>query len=273
MIISKYLKPGYLFLGILLLCLGCDKDDNTSNLPPLEEYIATNNLTTEITASGLHYIIDNPGTGRSPGQESTVRFSFVAKLTDGTVFSDSNGEQVYFNTRNFIQGLNEAIQLLKEGGSGIFIIPHELAYGTSGFQNIPGSADIIYEIEMTSVVIPVAFYIQENALSIDTTTASGVKVIIEVEGDGNHPEESSTVEIKYRGYFTDNYSFDSSGSDFVSLSLSQVIPGWREAIPVFSKGGKGKIFIPYTEGYGTTGSGPIPGRTDLIFDIELKDFF
>ncbi len=57
----------------------------------------------------------------------------------------------------------------------------------------------------------------------------------------------------------------------VVVGTHRVIQGWDEALPYFSKGSKGKIYIPSTLGYGMRGDGPIPGNANLIFDIEVVD--
>jgi FKBP-type peptidyl-prolyl cis-trans isomerase len=73
---------------------------------------------------------------------------------------------------------------------------------------------------------------------------------------------------------TDGTKFDSSrdgGLPFKS-SLGGLIEGWKEGIPYFGKGGKGKLLLPGSLGYGSSGSGSIPGNAVTIFDIELIDF-
>ena len=57
-----------------------------------------------------------------------------------------------------------------------------------------------------------------------------------------------------------------------TFPLLNVIAGWQEGIPLFSKGGEGKLFIPASLGYGYNASNGIPGGSVLIFDIELIDF-
>ena len=62
-----------------------------------------------------------------------------------------------------------------------------------------------------------------------------------------------------------------SGAGF-SFGLDGVIKGWTEGIPKFTKGSKGKLFIPAHLGYGLKDYNDIPGGSVLIFDIHLIDF-
>ena len=59
---------------------------------------------------------------------------------------------------------------------------------------------------------------------------------------------------------------------FVSLFLNQVIPAWTQGIPLIKKGGKIKLLVPSALGYGSAGSGKVPGNTVIIFDVELVNF-
>jgi FKBP-type peptidyl-prolyl cis-trans isomerase FkpA len=43
-------------------------------------------------------------------------------------------------------------------------------------------------------------------------------------------------------------------------------------IPMFGKGGKGKLIIPSHLAYGDRDQGAIPGGSTLVFEIELVDF-
>jgi FKBP-type peptidyl-prolyl cis-trans isomerase FkpA len=48
-----------------------------------------------------------------------------------------------------------------------------------------------------------------------------------------------------------------------------VIKGWTEGIPHFKAGGNGILLIPAHLGYGSGGSGPIPGGSVLVFEVKL----
>ncbi|MEI6750553.1 MAG: FKBP-type peptidyl-prolyl cis-trans isomerase [Bacteroidales bacterium] len=105
------------------------------------------------------------------------------------------------------------------------------------------------------------------------STSSGLYYVVEKPGNENHPTSTSTVTINYTGKFTDGSIFDATapGSPIV-ISLSSVIKGWQEGIPLFGKGGKGILLIPSSLGYGSTGSYGVPANSVLIFEIDLVDF-
>ncbi len=103
------------------------------------------------------------------------------------------------------------------------------------------------------------------------TTASGIKYIVIKEGTGNMPTATSNVKVHYTGTFTNGKVFDSSveRGEPIDFPLNQVIPGWIEAVQLMKEGSKYKFYIPYNLAYGERGMGPIPPKSDLIFEVEL----
>lgn len=104
------------------------------------------------------------------------------------------------------------------------------------------------------------------------TTASGLRYIIEKEGEGESPKATSQVTVHYTGYLLNGNKFDSSvdrGQPAV-FGLNQVIPGWTEGLQLLKPGGKAKLIIPANLGYGASGYPPvIPPNSWLVFDVEL----
>ena len=103
-------------------------------------------------------------------------------------------------------------------------------------------------------------------------TESGLQYQIVEAGDGAKPGVDDTVEVHYRGTLIDGTEFDSSYSrgETVSFGVSQVIPGWTEALQLMSVGSKWKLFIPSDIAYGAGGAGAQIGpNSALIFDVEL----
>jgi FKBP-type peptidyl-prolyl cis-trans isomerase len=80
--------------------------------------------------------------------------------------------------------------------------------------------------------------------------------------------------VHYHGYFTNGQVFDSSvdRGERSTFNLNQVIRGWQEGIPLFSRGGQGILLIPSRLAYGNNPRGGIPASSVLIFEVELFDF-
>jgi len=107
-------------------------------------------------------------------------------------------------------------------------------------------------------------------------TASGLTYSVLAEGTGPRPEPGMFVRVTYTGWLTDGTMFDSSryrgGSLPFTLGNKEVIPGWDEGIALMNKGARYKFTLPPELGYGTAGSGKIPGNATLIFEVELVEF-
>jgi FKBP-type peptidyl-prolyl cis-trans isomerase len=103
------------------------------------------------------------------------------------------------------------------------------------------------------------------------TTESGLQYEVITEGTGPKPAETSTVTVFYEGSLTDGTVFDSSyeTGDSVTFPLDGVIPGWTEGLQLMSVGSTYKLYLPSNLGYGSRGTGPIPGNSVLIFKVEL----
>jgi len=95
------------------------------------------------------------------------------------------------------------------------------------------------------------------------------------EGTGDAVESGDTVVIHYTGTLKDGTKFDSSldrGEPFeTQIGVGQVIEGWDEGVVGMKVGGKRKLIIPPSMGYGTQGVPGIPPNSTLIFDVELLE--
>ncbi len=123
-----------------------EKDQNA-----LVGYAIDKNLNVQRTASGMYYQILREGDGLSPTATSKIKADYEGKLLDGTVFDSSykRGKPLEFKLNQVIRGWQEALQLLKPGGKGIFLIPSRIAYGAKGFgHEIPPNAPLIFTVEL-----------------------------------------------------------------------------------------------------------------------------
>ena len=97
------------------------------------------------------------------------------------------------------------------------------------------------------------------------------------EGTGEQTvQPGDTVVMHYRGTLEDGTQFDSSydrGQPFTTqIGVGQVIEGWDKGVPGMKVGGKRKLTIPASLGYGEQGSPPtIPPNATLIFEVELVE--
>jgi FKBP-type peptidyl-prolyl cis-trans isomerase len=106
------------------------------------------------------------------------------------------------------------------------------------------------------------------------TTSSGLQYEVLTEGTGAKMSAVDTFVCHYRGTLIDGTEFDASYNrgQPLSMSITNVIRGWQEALLLMPVGSKYKIYVPYQLGYGTMGQGQIPGGAPLIFEMELLDF-
>ena len=94
-----------------------------------------------------------------------------------------------------------------------------------------------------------------------------------VVGTGATAATGDTVTVNYVGTLANGTKFDSSydrGQPFTfRLGAGQVIAGWDQGVVGMRVGGKRRLTIPPSLGYGSQANGPIPANSTLIFEIEL----
>ena len=106
------------------------------------------------------------------------------------------------------------------------------------------------------------------------TLPSGLQYQVLQKGEGPKPTASDKVKCHYHGTLINGTVFDSSvqrGEPAV-FGVSQVIPGWVEALQLMPVGSKWRLFIPSDLAYGEHGAGEaIEPNSELVFDVELLD--
>ena len=109
-----------------------------------------------------------------------------------------------------------------------------------------------------------------------TSTPSGLRYQDLSAGQGTEATEGKNAVVHYTGWLTDGKKFDSSrdrGEPFAfRIGGGQVIAGWDEGVAGMKVGGRRKLVIPASLGYGQGGAPPVipPGAT-LVFDVELLE--
>ena len=112
------------------------------------------------------------------------------------------------------------------------------------------------------------------------TTASGLQIIDSTVGTGASPKSGQTCVMHYTGWL---YNDGKKGKKFDSsvdrnepfefpIGQGQVIKGWDEGVAGMKVGGKRKLVIPPSLGYGARGAPPvIPPNATLNFEVELLE--
>jgi FKBP-type peptidyl-prolyl cis-trans isomerase FkpA len=108
------------------------------------------------------------------------------------------------------------------------------------------------------------------------TTSTGLQYEDLEVGTGTEAVIGRTVGVHYTGWLTDGTKFDSSRDRnqpfHFHLGARRVIAGWDEGVAGMKVGGKRKLTIPPSLGYGASGAGGvIPPNATLVFDVELLD--
>lgn len=117
---------------------------------------------------------------------------------------------------------------------------------------------------------------EKDPNSKEIVTPSGLTYLDQTIGTGEPAVAGQTATVHYTGWLENGNKFDSSvdrGQPFsFPLGAGRVIKGWDEGVVGMKVGGKRKLTIPASLGYGTGGvGGVIPPNATLIFDVELLE--
>lgn len=105
------------------------------------------------------------------------------------------------------------------------------------------------------------------------TTASGLKYTDIELGSGPELKKGMRVLVDYEAWLADGTKYDSSYDRREPFSFKigegQVIEGWDEGVVGMRVGGKRKLIIPPSLGYGEVGAPPrIPANATLTLEVK-----
>lgn len=117
-----------------------------------------------------------------------------------------------------------------------------------------------------------AFLTANKAKAGVVTLASGLQYKIITPGKGTKPAKEDEVTVEYTGKLIDGTVFDSTEKTGkpATFKVSQVIPGWTEALQLMPAGSTWEIYVPANLAYGARNvGGPIGPNETLIFNVHL----
>lgn len=197
-----------------------------------------------------------------PTQSEGDKVSYALGLSIGNNFQNSGIKDL--QVEDFVQGLNDVLTEAKPA----------LSYDEA--------KQVIndYFMKLQQEKLEINKKAGEEFLSINKHKAgvvelpSGLQYEVLKNGTGAKPTANDKVKCHYHGTLINGQVFDSSvqrGEPAV-FGVSQVIPGWVEALQLMPVGSKWRLFIPSNLAYGERGAGEaIEPNSTLIFDVELLD--
>ncbi|WP_339838995.1 peptidylprolyl isomerase [uncultured Flavobacterium sp.] len=160
------------------------------------------------------------------------------------------------------------------------------------YYKVEAEAVKIAEEKAKQVIAEKEAYLTEKRKET-TKTASGLEYVIINKGTGTKPKVGTQVFVNYAGYFDNGDMFDTSyetvAEQYGRLDVRRkemkgyqpfpfdygkkqgLIPGFIEALENMKFGDKVIAYIPYQLGYGEQANGPIPAKSNLIFEIEMLE--
>jgi len=306
-------KISIIIATVVLLLTGCTKEDyNKSESGLVYKYITKADgrkpLSGEVVEMNLSY----------KTEEGKVLFS--TEEAGGPV-------PILYQEDRFSKNgsLEEVFLMITEGDSIVFKIPAGKVFEETFNQPVPDSIEktssIIFNLGVTRILsthdyrseqavdymqnaksqyILSSEQIEKDGKIIDAylstnnllaqKTETGIRYIINNEGEGDNAQPGDKVSVNYTGRVMDGRVFDTSFKEIAeknnqynparepygpyqfTLGLGEVIYGWDEGISLLKKGGKATLFIPSALGYGPRAmSDVIAENSILIFDVELVD--
>lgn len=116
---------------------------------------------------------------------------------------------------------------------------------------------------------------QTQTQTTQETAPADLKIEDITEGTGPAVKTGDTIRIHYKGTLTNGTKFDSSydrNEPFeTQIGVGTVIKGWDLGVIGMKVGGKRKLTIPPSLGYGDQSAGTIPPNSTLIFEVELVE--
>ncbi len=105
--------------------------------------------------SGLFFIDSIPGTGFRPFVGSRVDIDFTRKYLNDSIITSATGVSFFLDHFQAVQGLEQGIKLMKEGGYAILLMPAKLGFNES-LCIIPQKVrkELLYDRVITSEVEP-----------------------------------------------------------------------------------------------------------------------
>lgn len=201
---------------------------------------------------------------------NVVLVNYSARVARGDVY-DSNTElnkpvPLKTGIGQLIKGWETGLLQMSAGDKGRIMIPSKLAYGKAGILGrVPQNADIIVDIEIVSILEPIAL-------------SDGIKLYkYENVTEQTFPVKNQLITFHYFAYrtgktarmYTNSYE---KGEPFkIKFENDNTIEGLHIGLSQIGENEKAFIEIPAKMAYGKKGLlDLVPSNTDIVFDVRVE---
>lgn len=221
-----------------------------------------------------------PSLVKSYGDSNTVAMTNYVEGVRTAFTTEPSREPFY---RGVLEGMQLAVRLAQLQQMGINVTLTDfnrylldcLVTGHSPMTNEEANNLINEAIARATSVPPLSLEDEQRYLDTQFKREGVVKMenglLIEVlrEGEGKYPAPDDRVVVSYTGRLSDGTVFDHTDRP-VTFNVDKLVPGMTEGLLQMKPGGRYRLIIPPSLGYGAEGiHGVIPGNAVLDFDIEL----
>lgn len=237
-------------------------------------------LPTELVITDL---TDGTGTAAADGDTLIVHYVGV-RSADGTEFDNSYDRgkplPLTLGSGGVIQGWDQGLAGVKEGGRRQLDIPADLAYGDtppeSGAGVIKAGDALTFVIDVVKI-LPKPDPADAPDISIPPTPNQTEQTFTDlIVGDGAGIEPGQTVAVHLLAFSAaDGKLIDSSWDRGAPLTFvpgaGQYSPGLEKAVEGMKVGGRRQVNIPFADAFGEAGNEGLglPASTDLIMVLDL----
>ncbi len=229
--------------------------------------------------SGVVTRVVTPGTGaQHPTATDYVEVLYSGWRRNGVLFEGTGDEPVRLDRADIIPGLDQGIGLMVEGEKRRLWIPFALAYGARPNHVNAPQEDMTFDVQLLRIVsIPPAPTDAARPPRDARKTRSGLVYRYLNRGTGTrHPGKDSWVQVDQTMWTPDGRLVHTSrrSTRVARIPVSELIPGWREAMLLMVEGDRLRLWMPGKLAFGE----PIPGQDPLPFapppgplvmDVEL----
>lgn len=259
-----------------------------------------------VTESGL-ILMEKTGSGKVARMGDYVDFDFTMCSPKGDTIMNSFGVEpvvMQYGEEFISKGFNEALGMVPEGGTMRLVIPSELAFDSTGYEQfIPPYTPLIVLMKMNSVMdkaaydkrqaeaeaakeaeaermmaaeaVRIANYVKANGIT-ETPTESGIYIIRQEEGEGNVAQWGDEVSVHYILSNLDGDMVDSSyeyGEPMqFTIGKGEMIPAIEEALMTMAPGAKATVVSPSSQGFGDIAiNEKMPAYSPIVIELELVE--